>query len=187
MKDDLRTGSGVLFLNAEAVLEIIHTPPQVDVSASKNGRAGNQGEEPVPSIPQRAVPILFPVQRLTASHLSILSLLHDCLIDNVYALIMYNSKKLVVFFEMMCLLRRQKTGSDDIQTYCLPVDRVKRNRYWITGMVRRGGPVFGEGQKKDDNPPPGKPDTPKKEKTGREGDKGSQRVKRPKKEGSQQA
>jgi hypothetical protein len=179
MKNDLKPGINVLFLNIDAVLEIIHTPPQVDVSASKNRRTGKQKNVPVSSILQRIAHI-SPLHPLIASHFSIVTSLSDFLIDRMYALIIRTPKKLAVFFEMRQGIWRIYTGNNDIQTCSLATDNAKRNR--------RGEPVFEGGQKKDGNrPPPKTPDTSKKEQPRREGDKGSQRVKQPKKESQRQA
>jgi hypothetical protein len=74
---------------------------------------------------------------------------------------------------------RKYAVNNDIQTYALAVDNATGNE--------QGEPVFEGGQKKDGNrSPPERPDTSKREKPGREGDKGSQRVRRQKKEEQQQ-
>jgi hypothetical protein len=86
---------------------------------------------------------------------------------------------LAVFFEMRQFVWRKYTGNNDVQTYALAASSAKRNG--------QGEPVFEGGQKKDGNhTPPEKQGTSKREKPGREGDKGAQRVRRQKKEEQQQ-
>src|SRR5690242_398671 len=80
MKDDLQVGSGLLAVKPEALTQRIHTPPQVDISASKNRKIGNR----------RGISVLFissenahisPSQQKTAIDSSFLSPRHKCLID----------------------------------------------------------------------------------------------------------
>jgi hypothetical protein len=178
MKNDLKVGISVLFLNMEANSGNNTYPPQVDVSASKNRRTGIQKGVPVPSVLQSIARVSL-LRSLIASHLSTISSLRHYLIDRLYILILRFSKKLAVFFEMRQFVWRKYAGNNDIQTYALAADSVTGNG--------QGEPVFEGGQKKGGNrPPPERPDTSKREKPGREGDKGSQRVRRQKKEEQQQ-
>ncbi len=187
MKDDLQVGSGVLAVKPEALMQRIHTPPQVDVSASKNRKAGNKRGASVLAIFPGNTHI-SPSQQITANYPFPISPVYQILIDIKSSLIIYLRNIVTIFSPKIQAFGRQYGQNDDIQTCSLPVDRMAENGEVVADANRRSEPAFEGGQKKDGKrPPPGKPDTSKIEKPGREGDKGSQRVKQPKKERPQQA
>jgi hypothetical protein len=158
-------------------------PPQVDVSASKNRKTGNKRVTSALFISSENTHIA-PSQQITVNASFPLSVLLQFLIDMITGATIQVRGSLTTFFPSIQICRFQYSRSKDIQTYYPPVDRNQENTHLMTARE----PVFEGGQKKDGKrPPPGKPDTSKIEKPGREGDKGSQRVKQPKKERPQQA
>jgi hypothetical protein len=187
MMDDLQVGSGVLAVKPEALMQRIHTPPQVDVSASKNRKTGNKRGTSVLSIFPGNTHI-SPSQQITANYLFPISPVYQLLIGIKSTLIIYLRNIVTIFPPKIQAFGRQYSQSNDIQTYSPPVDMSQENTYLMAAEDGRSEPAFEGGQKKDGKrPSPGKPDTSKIEKPGREGDKGSQRVKQPKKERPQQA
>jgi hypothetical protein len=208
MRIDVMSGSKMF--DAGAILAIMHTPPQIDRYTSKNRRAGVVGKRRrgtlTPSVTYRLFhispskkAIVCSCQALVAEHggaLAVKTPFRHALAEYTYCKSSIFPPKSLLCFECYpraktCSSWQSSLGVEDVQTYFCPIDMHRRSddrrkEHCIIVLETQCKPIAEGGQKKDGNRP--KPEKPKpdKSKTGppeREGDKGSQRVKRPKRDG----